>query len=70
MRKRPAADPHRHVLNTGQIDSLDEIDEDCQLALVWCDSHQKYEWHNLPQELIGHTAELVRITKPGWRGAI
>jgi hypothetical protein len=66
----PAVDPNRHVLDTGQIDSLDEEDDDSQLALVWCESHQKYEWHNIPQRLIGHTSELVRITRPGWKGAI
>lgn len=60
--------PHRHVLDTGQIDSLDELDDDSQLALVWCESHSKYEWHYVPLDMIGHTAELVRVTGSGWRG--
>jgi hypothetical protein len=66
----PRVDPDVHHLSTGDIDSLDEIDEDDQLALVWCIRHQKYEWHNLPRDLIGRTGTLIRRTKPGWRGAI
>lgn len=63
-------DPNRHELSTGEIDSVDEVDEENQLALVWCNSHEKYEWHNLPQKLIGKTGTLVRITRPGWKGTI
>lgn len=69
-RAAAAIDPHRHELDTGQVDSLDEIDEDSQLALVWCDSHGKYEWHNIPRDLIGRTSRLVRITRAGWRSSI
>lgn len=69
-KRASAVDPNVHVLSTGDIDSLDEIDEYDQLALVWCESHQKYEWHNLPQDLIGVSYQLTRVTKPGWRGAI
>ena len=68
--KEKPADPTYHLLSTGDIDSLDEIDDDCQLALVLCLSHKKYEWHNLPREVIGYTGTLERRTRPGWRGAI
>jgi len=68
--QRTVVDPHHHLLSTGEIDSLDEIDDDQQLALVWCDSHGTYEWHNLPRDLIGRTGTLVRKTKPGWSGRI
>ena len=60
----------KHVLDHGQIDSLDEVDADSQLALVWCETHQKYEWHNLPLRLIGRTGTIERTTKPGWTGRI
>lgn len=60
----------KHILSTGNIDSLDEVDEECQLALVYCETHKKYEWHNLPQRLIGRPGTLTRETGPNWRGAI
>ena len=37
-----------HDLDYGNIDDLDEIDESEQLALVWCDTHQEFEWHWIP----------------------
>jgi hypothetical protein len=27
------------------IDGLDEISGDEQLALIWCRTHRRYEWH-------------------------
>lgn len=42
----------KHELWCDEIDSLDEIDGDDQLALVWCEKHQKHEWHNLPRDVI------------------
>jgi hypothetical protein len=35
----------KHVLDEDEIDELDEISGDEQLSLVWCITHQKYEWH-------------------------
>lgn len=41
-----------HQLDTSEIDDLDERSGDEQLALVWCDTHKKYEWHWLPLDEI------------------
>jgi sortase (surface protein transpeptidase) len=38
--RRPA-----HEIDPSDCDELDEIDGDDQFALVWCHTHQKYEWH-------------------------
>lgn len=67
---KPKVDPYYHMLNCQLIDSLDEIDDDHQLALVWCISHWKYEWHNLPRRLIGGDEVIDRRTKPGWTGRV
>lgn len=42
--------PDKHDLDEGRIDQLDELDEisggkQLQYCLVWCNTHQKYEWH-------------------------
>jgi hypothetical protein len=42
-----------HDLNTSQIDDKDEISGDEQQCLVWCNTHQKWEWHWLPLDEIG-----------------
>ncbi|MBD9569051.1 hypothetical protein [Ensifer sp. ENS08] len=34
-----------HRLDTSQVDQLDEISGDEQLALVWCETHRQWEWH-------------------------
>jgi len=39
-----------HKIHPLEIDSLDEINGDEQLALVWCQTHQKWEWHWVPRE--------------------
>lgn len=39
-----------HELDLSEIDELDEIDEDRQLSLVWCRTHQRYERHWLEME--------------------
>jgi hypothetical protein len=31
------------------IDELDEIDDGQQYALVWCQTHERYEWHWIAQ---------------------
>ncbi len=43
-RYTPKDDPP-HKLNLADIDERDEIDDGQQLSLVWCETHQKYEWH-------------------------
>lgn len=35
----------KHVLDPTQVDQLDEISGDEQLALVWCETHREWEWH-------------------------
>lgn len=42
-----------HDLDYSEIDELDEIDGDEQLALIWCNTHRKYEWHSIDRDLIG-----------------
>jgi hypothetical protein len=37
--------PNYHELDYDNIDDLDEIDGDEQLALIYCDSHRAWEWH-------------------------
>lgn len=37
-----------HDLDCGDIDELDELGAGEQLALVWCDTHEEYEWHWIP----------------------
>lgn len=56
LKKAPA---DYHELDCSEIDSLDEIDEDCQLSLVWCDTHQKYEWHSIHMDYVRHGGSLV-----------
>ena len=34
------------------IDELDEIDGDEQLALAFCSTHGNYEWHWVPRKLL------------------
>jgi hypothetical protein len=34
-----------HDLDFSEIDDLDEISGDQQLAFVWCDRHRVHEWH-------------------------
>lgn len=41
-------DDDAHDLDYGDIDELDEIADDNQLALIWCWKHKVYEWHALP----------------------
>jgi hypothetical protein len=41
--------PQKHDLDYGEIDDLDEISGDEQLALIWCSTHQTYEWHWIPR---------------------
>lgn len=34
-----------HDLDYSNIDELDEISGDEQFCLIWCNTHQIYEWH-------------------------
>lgn len=43
----------RHQIDPTQVDSLDEISGDQQLALVWCETHKKWEWHSVDRGLLG-----------------
>ena len=40
-----------HDLDPADGDGLDEIDGDMQLTLVWCRTHEVYEWHWMPRGL-------------------
>lgn len=40
-----ARDDDVHDLDFTEIDELDEISGDEQLALIWCDTHGTWEWH-------------------------
>lgn len=48
--ERTTKDGVKHKLDPSQIDELDEIDDDQQLSLVWCETHQDWEWHWLDRE--------------------
>ena len=45
MLERTTTDGVKHKLDPSQIDEMDEIDDDQQLSLVWCETHQAWEWH-------------------------
>jgi hypothetical protein len=34
------------------IDELDEISGDEQLSLVWCRTHETWEWHWIPMSAV------------------
>ena len=42
-----------HDLDYSEIDELDEISGDEQQALIWCDTHRKFEWHWAAVEDLG-----------------
>lgn len=46
-----------HEIDLAQVDQLDEISGDEQQALVWCETHQKYEWHWLSRDVLGTADE-------------
>lgn len=56
----------KHELWFWEIDSLDEIDDNCQLALIWCETHQRYEWHNVPIDWLFTDCIFTRELKAGW----
>lgn len=55
-----------HLLNCHEIDDLDEIDGDGQLALVWCETHHRYEWHNIPRAYVRYGGTIQTTRKPLW----
>lgn len=61
-RQEPEAPTHQ--LQCWEVDSLDEVDEGNQLALVWCATHRKYEWHNLNRDHIGQSVTITRRGTP------
>lgn len=54
----------KHELWCWEVDSLDETDDESQLAYVWCETHQKYEWHNLLQREIGRSVTRYTDRNP------
>lgn len=54
MRQARKAAPanQEHVLICDDIDEWDEINDGMQLVWVWCQTHKKYEWHSVPQDLV------------------
>jgi hypothetical protein len=53
----------KHDLDYAEIDDLDEISGDEQLALIWCGTHQKYEWHyrGSPDPGPGSSSEIASM---------
>ncbi|MDX0752942.1 hypothetical protein GOD45_23935 [Sinorhizobium medicae] len=43
-----------HQLDPSQVDELDEISGDAQQALVWCETHQSWEWHWIDRTEFGN----------------
>lgn len=41
-----------HILNCDEIEELDEINGDEQLAWIWCKTHGKLEWHSIPRDMV------------------
>ncbi|WEX07385.1 hypothetical protein [Chelativorans sp. AA-79] len=41
-----------HEIDPDQVDELDEISGDEQLALVWCETHETWEWHWVDRDLL------------------
>lgn len=52
--------PKVHRLDLTEIDEMDECDEGAQLALVWCATHRRHEWHWLSDEEIEAGGETER----------
>lgn len=50
-----------HVLDCDRIEEEDEENDDTQLCWVWCQTHQKLEWHSLPYDFV-HGGGLYRTS--------
>jgi hypothetical protein len=61
-----AEDRKDHVLDTAIVDALDTDDggEDT-CALIWCHTHQRFEWHYVNRARIGTTGEILRRAGTG-----
>lgn len=67
MRAAAARNEEFHELCADHIDSLDEIDEDSQLSYVWCNTHQRYEWHHIHLDYVRYGGSLtVRKKEVQW----
>ncbi len=55
-----------HLLNCYEIDSLDEQDDQFQIARVWCETHRRYEWHNIHLDYVRHGGTVRTERKPLW----
>ena len=58
-----SASDEYHELDCDKIDDLDEIDDGDQLSLVWCRSHQKYEWHSIDLDLVRYGGTTIKRRK-------
>ena len=56
-----------HDLDYSEIDELDERADDEQLVLIWCDTHNKYEWHWIDRSLIGTPKAKRQAQQPARR---
>ncbi|GMM93105.1 HNH endonuclease [Qipengyuania sp. MTN3-11] len=56
-----------HEVDCYNIDSLDEIDEYSQLSYIWCNTHQKYEWHSIDLDYVRHGGYItIRRKEVSW----
>lgn len=57
-----------HELDCSQIDELDEIDDDGQCCLVWCNTCRRFEGWFLPRAVIG--MDVIRTVRgpANWKG--
>ena len=60
------AKKEHHEIDCSNVDDLDEIDDDCQLALVWCNTHKRFEWHNVRRADLKEGNTLVTNTRSQW----
>ena len=42
----------KHEVDPSQVDQLDEIDGDEQQAMVWCETHEAWEWHWIDRDML------------------
>lgn len=55
--------PNHHILNTGAVLEAGDLRGEVQDAYVWCESHQRYEWHRIKQFMVGRSGTL-EVTLP------
>ncbi len=56
--------PTTHRLECWEVDDLDEIDDDAQLALLRCATCKAWEWHYVPRELLRTDEIFITAGKP------